>query len=84
MATYSRREVHTTRVEFLVPAAWPEGACWVEVQKAISAAIQELQANGLLGQDETPSDNQIRIRPGDEDVVVYFETSQALTDRGGS
>jgi hypothetical protein len=73
MATYWRREVHTTRVEFLVPAEPPYGAAWVEVQKAISAAIQELISRGLLAEDGTPSDDQIWVRPGDDDVAVVIE-----------
>lgn len=81
MAGYSRREVYTTRVEFLVPAPWPEGACWVEVQKAISAAIQELRDTGRLGPDATPSDDAIRIRPGDEDVAVFYEFGTASAEQ---
>lgn len=73
MATYGRREIHTTRVEFPVPASPPWGACWVEVYKAVSAAIQELVSLGLLEDGREPSDDAIKILPGDDEVVVCIE-----------
>lgn len=84
MATYSRREVHTTRVEFLVPAAEPYGACWVEVYKAVSAAIAEMRASGRLGPGQEPSDDAIQIRPGDDEVIVSYDITRAVAERGGS
>jgi hypothetical protein len=84
MATYSRREVHTTRVEFLVPAPWPTGACWTEVQKAIWSATKELREAGRLGEDETPPDDWIWVTPGDSEVIVSYESErQAYAERGG-
>lgn len=84
MATYSRREIHTTRVEFPVPAGKPYGACWVEIYKAVSAAIQEMRYAGELAADEEPSDEAIRIRPDDDEVIVSYEITRAFAERGGS
>lgn len=81
MATYSRREVRTTRVEYFVPADASFGACWVEVYKAVSAATQELVSLGLLEQGREPSDDAIKIRPGDDEVVVYFNLDTAYAER---
>jgi hypothetical protein len=76
MATYSRRERVTRTVEFTVPAQRPYGACWVEVMKAIRAAIQEFRdlkyPNIALDVFE-PGDDEIRILAGDDEVIVYFE-----------
>lgn len=92
MATHSRREVHTRRVEFVVPAQPPYGAAWVEVMKAIHAAIAELREAGRLGPDEEPSDDTLWVRPSDEHVLVVYEDPQTyvgmpppwITDGGGS
>lgn len=85
MATYSRREVHTTRVEFMVPAPWPTGACWSEVAKAIAAALQELRAAGRVGAEETAPDDLLRISPGDSEVIVSYEAErQAFAERDGA
>lgn len=73
MATYSRREVHTKRVEFPVPAAPPWGACWVEVYKAATAAHQELAEAGRIKPGTDAPDNLIRIRSGDDEVIVSYE-----------
>ena len=74
LATYGRRELHTTRVEFHVPAPAPWGAAWVEVYKAVSAAIAEMREAGLLGVNQEPSDDRIAIAPGEESVIVSYET----------
>lgn len=74
MATYSRRERVTRTVEFTVPAAPPHGACWTEVAKAVSAAVKELRDAGRIGPHDDPQDDMIRIRPGDDEVVVSYET----------
>lgn len=79
MASYSRRVIRTTRVEFPVPAAEPWGACWVEVMKAIHAATRELVDNGLLAEGKEPSDDTIRIRVGDDEVIVFYEHTAEVT-----
>lgn len=73
MATWGRREFTTVRVEFAVPATPAFGACWVEVQKAIAAAEAELRQRGLLKEGESAWDDQIRIEPGDDEIVVFYE-----------
>ncbi|MFD8496306.1 hypothetical protein [Amycolatopsis sp. NPDC059657] len=73
MATYERREVTTYAVEFVVPAPWPKGACWVELTKAISAAHQELVASRKLKNCEEAADDLIRLIPGDGEIIVRFE-----------
>lgn len=73
MATYSRRERTTVRVEFPVPAERPYGASWAEVMKAIHAAHVELWDAGVVEQDRDASDGTIWLLPGDDEVVVYYE-----------
>lgn len=73
MATYSRAELHITRIEFLVPAPAPWGAAWGEVFKAVRAAETELIAAGEIPEGQGPSDDQICIAPGDDSVVISYE-----------
>lgn len=80
MATYERRVQRIDRVEFLVPVgegpdAW---ACWVEVEKAIAGAAQELRSRGLLDPGQEPSDTDIRVGVDDENVIVYIETREIV------
>lgn len=79
MATYGRSELHITRVEFHVPAEAPWGATWVEVMKAIHAAIAELREMGELREDEEPSDDTISIAPADDELVVSYELRKRAT-----
>lgn len=80
MAEYSRRVMRTTRVEFPVPAG-TRGACWVEVMKAFRAATRELVTNGQLADGADPSDDAIRIRPSDDEVIVFYERTEQVGDR---
>jgi hypothetical protein len=73
MATWERREITSRRVEFHVPTNSPWGADWVQVQRAISAAISELRDRGLLAEDEQPSNDRIRLHGTDEAIVVSYE-----------
>jgi len=73
MSTVRRRERRVTYVEHVVPATEPWHANWVEVQKAVSACITELRQSGALGETQEPSDERIRMRVEDEEIVVYFE-----------
>lgn len=73
MATWSRRERVTRRIEFPVPADEPWGACWNQVFGAVNAAIAELRASGRLGEMEEPSDDAIRVLAGDDEIVIYYE-----------
>lgn len=74
MATYFRRERTTKRVEFVVPTPPPWGADWTQVMRAIHAAHTELAAADRIKPGTDAPDDLIRISPGDEDVVVSFET----------
>lgn len=76
MADYQRREITTRRIEWAVPAPWPQGACWTEVQKAIVAAANELNDAGLIPPDDEPADDLIRVRPGDDEVIVSIEVAE--------
>lgn len=76
MATWSRRERVTRTVEWTVPAAEPWGACWSEVVQAINQATRELREAGRLGESEEPSDSLIRVKVGDEEVIVFFEIKE--------
>lgn len=75
MATYERREVVTTRVEYAVPAPWPQGATWVEFMKAIHAAHAELHEHDPKryppGRDVP--DDAIWVRAADDEVIVSYE-----------
>lgn len=81
MATYSRTELHVTRVEFHVPAPPPWGATWVEVAKAVNAAIAEIVEAGELAEGAQPSDDLISVAPGDDDVVVSYELRVRTAER---
>lgn len=76
MATYTRREVTTRTVEYLVPAPWPAGACWVEVYKAVNAAHQELAEAGRIGRGDEAPDSMIRIKAVDDEISVSFDLEQ--------
>lgn len=73
MATYDRRRLEITRIEFHVPAPAPWGAAWTEVMKAIHAAVAELHESGELPEAAEPADNVIAIAPGDDEVIVSYE-----------
>jgi hypothetical protein len=83
MATWSARTVMVRRHEWLVPCygegVW-DGAAYVELEKAIMAARQHAEAAGIRVADDT-----IRVRPGDDTVIVYYVEEQTLNPaRGGS
>lgn len=73
MATYDRRELHITRVEYHVPAPAPWGANWTQVMGAIHAIVAELHEAGELPEAAEPADNVIAIAPGDDSVIVSYE-----------
>lgn len=70
MATYSRRVVQTTRIEYEVPAEPPWGAAWAEVAKAVSAAMHDVRRQKGLPEDASVSDDSIWIEPRDDVIVV--------------
>lgn len=73
MATYTRQEYETLTVEYLVPFDEPWGACWVEVQKALAAMINDLERRGVISKGSTPSDDMIRVHANDEYLVIRWE-----------
>lgn len=73
MSSVYRRERKVTFVEQVVPATEPWHANHVEVGKAVAACITEMREIGLLGENQQPSDEAIRMRVEDEEIVVYFE-----------
>jgi hypothetical protein len=76
MATWSRCEEVTRTVKWVVPASEPWGACWSEVVQAINQATRELRGAGKLGESEEPSDSLIRVKVGDEEVIVFYEIKE--------
>jgi hypothetical protein len=76
MASFHRQTRTTTRVEYIVPASPRWGACWVEVMKAVRAAHAELGEEGRIIPGNDAPDDMITIAPGDECVVVSYETEQ--------
>lgn len=83
MATYSRRERTTKRVEFVVPTPPPWGADWAQVMRAIHAAHAELADAGRIKPGSDAPDDLIRISPGDEDVIVSYEVETVTAEQGG-
>jgi hypothetical protein len=76
MATWSRCEEVTRTVKWVVPASEPWGACWSEVVQAVNQAIAELRAAGRLGEFEEPPDDLIRVKVGDEEAIVFYESKE--------
>lgn len=72
MATYSRRVRRTTRIEFVVPAPQPYGACWAEVSKAVGAIYAELREAGRLAPAQVPADDVIRVQAADDAIIVSY------------
>lgn len=67
MATYETREVVTRRKEWVVPAPWPGGAHYDQVQMALSAA--------LAGREK--GDGDVWVRAADDEVIIYFDREEA-------
>lgn len=77
MATYSRRERVTRRIEWVIPAPPPFGADWPQVFQAFQQAERELRAVGGLPDDREPPDDLIRFLTGDDEIVIYYEIKEA-------
>lgn len=74
MSSYTQRTITTVRTEFCVPAPPPFGANSAEMGKAWTAADRAYrQANSLPAEVSLP-DNAITFRPGDDEVILSFET----------
>lgn len=73
MPTYERKHLDVQRVEFHVPAPAPWGAPYVEVMKAVHAAVTELREAGTVGEFAEPADDALAIAPHDDHIVVSYE-----------
>jgi hypothetical protein len=73
VSTLSRRERITRRVEFIVPAEPPWGACWTEIMKAIHTAHSELRQLGRIEGDRDAPDDLITVHPVDDSIIVSYE-----------
>lgn len=74
MATFTRRTITTVRQEFVVPADQAYGATSAEIGKAWSVAEREYRQHHGLREEEQLTDDAITFRPGDDEVVLSFET----------
>lgn len=83
MATYDRWIRTIENVEYTIPADQPYGAAWVEVYKAVHAIHEELRAAGEIGVDEEAPDDRIRILPGEDEIVVFYERSRRTRSSEG-
>jgi hypothetical protein len=75
VADFTRRTITTVRKEFIVPVG-PYGASSAEIGKAWAVAEREYRAERGLSQEDTVADNAIVFRPGDDEIVISFETEE--------
>jgi len=69
MPDWSKTEKTTTVVQYTVKADDKWGACWNEMELALSKAVKDWQDvhNGDL-----PSDDSIRVFPRDDAIIIEF------------
>jgi hypothetical protein len=85
MTDVYHRSAVTLRHEWVVPVDPGFGACWNEVQRAINQAKTKwLELNQetarINAQDDrciSVPDNEIRVKVGDDEIVVFFEQKLA-------
>lgn len=75
MADYSRRTITTVRREFVIPVG-PYGAPSAEIGKAWAAAEREYRGLYGLKTEDSLADNALVFRPGDDEIVISFETEE--------
>lgn len=75
MADWTRAERTRVTVEYEIPAAEPWGACWNQVQQAISVACREYEA----AYGKLPADDAVRVHAGDDAIRVVFEKSSTTS-----
>ena len=73
MADFTRRTVTTIHAEFIVPVG-PFGAPSAEIGRAWAAAEREYRTVYGLAEGDSLADNAIVFRPGDDEIVISFET----------
>ncbi|PXY20336.1 hypothetical protein [Prauserella endophytica] len=71
MTDVQRRETVVRRVEHVVPASQPWGATRRDVELAIHLAQKE------LGEDRAHNDDSVRLFPGDDEIVIRYETEES-------
>lgn len=74
MATFTRRTVTTVRQEFAVPTEGAYGAAAAEIGKAWAVAERDYRQHYGMRDEESLADNAIVFRPGDDEIVISFET----------
>lgn len=83
MATFTTRQTTVTRHEWVIPAAEPWGADWVQVFRAFHNAEREYRIHHGMpteapdaGKLRELSDDAIRFHVGDDEIVISFETEE--------
>jgi hypothetical protein len=74
MATYTHREIISRRIEYIVPAAQPWGACLGDMGAAIAAARV---AFTLANPGATVADDSLRFHSGDDEIVISFTIEES-------
>ena len=74
MSTWTKFERVTRTVVYDVPTHG-QYACWSEVISAIQAALNDYR--DAYPQSGTPSDDSIRVVPGDDSIRLEFEVPNA-------
>ena len=72
MATYTSRTITSTRREWVVPAPEPWGACIGDVNAASAVACRAYREHFDLAPDQSLSDNALRFKVGDGEIVISF------------
>lgn len=72
MATWSHREIVSRRIEYTVPAAQPWGATRTDLYQALAAAEQKYRDLHGLRDDQSLSDDALRVLPMDDEIVIHF------------
>lgn len=72
MATYTHREIISRRIEYAVPAAAPWGATRADVYQALAAAERKYRDLHGLQDDQSLSDDALRVLPVDDGIVISF------------
>lgn len=68
MAQYTRREVATKHVEYVVPSP----CVWIEIDKALSAARNELGERARW-------DNAATVEARDDEIVIRFLVEEQVS-----
>jgi hypothetical protein len=75
MADFTRRTITTVRREFVIPVG-PYGAPSAEIGKAWAVAEREYRGLHGLTAEDSVADNALVFRPGDDEIVISFETEE--------